>query len=116
MDFNNRKMKNHPPYPGALAKARTISPREKASTMQHDYRICGTHAPKHLRMGTARMKEDKEIEEEGNKRGVSMEISKKGMKEKKSKYNNNKHNRLIFYKKGKNCNEIQLTKNKMDLN
>ena len=34
----------------------------------------------------------------------------------KSKYNNNKQNMVIFYKKWKKNNEIQLTKNKMDLN
>ena len=34
--------------------------------------------PKHARMGTARMKSDKETREEGNKKGVSMEGSKAG--------------------------------------
>ena len=34
----------------------------------------------------------------------------------KSKYNNNKQNMVIFYTKLKKYNEIQLTKNKMDLN
>ena len=34
----------------------------------------------------------------------------------KSKYKNNKQNVVIFYKKWKKYNEIQLTKNKMDLN
>ena len=29
---------------------------------------------------------------------------------------NNEHNMVIFYKKWKKCNEIHLTKNKMDLN
>ena len=38
--------------------------------------------PKHLRMGTARMKLDEETEEEGKKRGVSMERSKAGAKKK----------------------------------
>ena len=33
-----------------------------------------------------------------------------------SKYNNNKQNVVIFYKKWKKYNEIQLTKNKIDLN
>ena len=33
-----------------------------------------------------------------------------------SEYNNNKHNIVIFYKKWKKLNKIQLTKNKMDLN
>ena len=31
------------------------------------------------------------------------------------KYNNNKHNMLVLYKRWKKHNEIQLTKNKMDL-
>ena len=54
-----------------------------------------------------------------------MERSKAGMKktsspgdlaEHKSKYNNNnKHNMVEFYKIWKKYNEIQLTKNKMDL-
>ena len=35
---------------------------------------------KHLRMGTARMKLDKETDEEGKKRGLSMERSKAGTK------------------------------------
>ena len=34
----------------------------------------------------------------------------------KSKYNNNKPNMVIFYKKWKKYNGIQLTNNKMDLN
>ena len=38
--------------------------------------------PKHLRMGTSRMKEDKETDEGGRKRGVSMEKSKAGTTEK----------------------------------
>ena len=38
--------------------------------------------PKHSRMGTARMKYDTETNEEGKKRGVSMERSKAGMKQK----------------------------------
>ena len=33
-----------------------------------------------------------------------------------SKYNNNKQNTVVFYKIWKKYNEIQLTKNKMDLN
>ena len=36
---------------------------------------------KHSRMGTARMKYDKETEAEGKKRGVSIERSKAGTKE-----------------------------------
>ena len=81
--------------------------------------------PKHSRMGTARMKLDKETDEDSNKTGVS--IGKKWkvvMKKKKSrgpittksKYNNNKHNLLVFYKILKNFNESQLINNKMDLN
>ena len=34
----------------------------------------------------------------------------------RSKYNNNKQNMAIVYKKWKKYNEIQLTRNKMDLN
>ena len=41
--------------------------------------------PKHLRMGTAQMKLDEETDEEGRKRGVSMERSKAGTKKKKSR-------------------------------
>ena len=40
--------------------------------------------PKHSCMGTARMKYDKEIDKEGKKRGVGMERSKAGTKEKRS--------------------------------
>ena len=36
--------------------------------------------PKHSRMGTARTKEDKETEEEGQMRGVSLEKSKASSK------------------------------------
>ena len=32
------------------------------------------------------------------------------------RYNNNKHNMVVFYNKWKKINEIQITKNKMDLN
>ena len=52
-----------------------------------------------------------------------MEKSKAGEKKKSGrpitslpKYNNNKQNIVIFYKKWKKDNKIQLTKNKMDLN
>ena len=38
--------------------------------------------PKHSSMETARMKYDKETDEEGKKRGVSMERSKAGTKKK----------------------------------
>ena len=38
--------------------------------------------PKHLSMGTARMKKDKETDEEGEKKGMSMERSKVGTKKK----------------------------------
>ena len=40
---------------------------------------------KHLRMGTARMKKDKETDEGSKKRGVSMEKSKAGTKKKMSR-------------------------------
>ena len=39
--------------------------------------------PKHSLMGTTRMKEDEETDEEGKKRGVSMEKSKAGTKKRK---------------------------------
>ena len=69
------------------------------------------------------MKWDKETDEEGKKRGVSMERSNAGTKKQTfrqpittwSKYNNKKHN-ILFYKIWKKYNEIQLTNNKMDLN
>ena len=70
------------------------------------------------------MKEEKETDEGGKKRSVSIEKSKSGKKKDVPtayhiliKYNNNKHNTVIFYfKKWKKYNEIQLTKNKMNLN
>ena len=37
--------------------------------------------PKHLRMGTARLKYEKETDEDGKKRGLSMKKSKTGTKE-----------------------------------
>ena len=40
--------------------------------------------PKHTRVGTARMKKDKETDEEGKKRDASMERSKASRKEKRS--------------------------------
>ena len=40
--------------------------------------------PKHSRMGTERTKYDKETDEEGKKRGVSIERRKARMKQKKS--------------------------------
>ena len=75
--------------------------------------------PKHLRMGTARMKKD-------NKQGgVRMERSKVSTKEKRSPDGINYHyqNKVIinidcqyFVRDGKKYNEIQLTKNKIDFN
>ena len=41
--------------------------------------------PKHLRMGTARMKYNKETDEGGKKSGVSMEKSKAGTEKKMSR-------------------------------
>ena len=56
------------------------------------------------------------------KRDVSMERSKAGTKEKcpdglslPNNYNINKHNMVLFYKMCKKYNEIQSTKNKMDI-
>ena len=59
---------------------------KKASSIQYGYRnveLMRECFPKHSRMGTTRMKEDKEIDE-GENKGVSMEISKAGMKGKRS--------------------------------
>ena len=64
--------------------------------------------PKHSRMGTARMQYDKETNEDGKKRGVSIERSKAGTKKRSPLQ--------AFYKILKKYNKIQLTKNKMDLN
>ena len=64
--------------------------------------------PKNSLMETARTKSDKETDEEGKKRGVNMERSKAARK-KEYKYNNNKHNMVMFLKKRKKYNEIQLT-------
>ena len=60
-------------------------PQEKASTIQYGYRIENMKLvhecfPKHFSMGTTRMNYDKESDEECNKRGMSIEISKVGMK------------------------------------
>ena len=75
--------------------------------------------PKQSRMGTASVKKCKETDEEGKKRVVSMERSKAGTKKKsrrpiiQSKYNNNKHTMVIFYKNMTKYNSIQITKNKL---
>ena len=78
--------------------------------------------PKHSRMPTARTKE---TDEDGTKRGVSVERSKAGTNKRspdglshltKIRYCNNKQKRVIFYKKWKKYNEIQLTKSRMDSN
>ena len=61
---------------------------------------------KHLHMGIARIKYDKETDKNSKKRGVSVERSMAGKKKKRSrrsltiesKYNNNKHNIVVFYK------------------
>ena len=44
--------------------------------------------PKHSRMGAARIKKDKETDEDGKMRGVSMEKSKAGAKKKKFRWPN----------------------------
>ena len=73
--------------------------------------------PKHSRMGTAGMKRDDETDEDTQKRGVSMENSTAGTNKRSpdglSNPNQNtiiKQNMVIFYKKWKKYNEIQLTK------
>ena len=71
--------------------------------------------PKHSLMETARTKSDKETDEEG-KRGASMERSKAARK-KEYKYNNNKHNMVMFLKKRKKYNENNsINKKQNDLN
>ena len=61
--------------------------------------------PKQSCMGTTRMKQDSETDEESKKRGVSMERSKVSTKEKRCPDGinnpeklNNKHILLVFYK------------------
>ena len=49
----------------------------KASTILYGGRKAST-IPKHSRMGTARMKKDKETEEKGKTRGVSMKRNNAG--------------------------------------
>ena len=80
-------------------------------------RVC---FPKHSRMGTARMKYDKETNEEGKKRGVSKSAVQRTSKNEvmtanttQSKYNN-KHNFVVFYEIWNKYNEIELTINKME--
>ena len=80
--------------------------------------------PKHLHIGTARMKYDKETEE-GKKRHMGMERSKACTKKSPNCQSLQNKNIIIiiniiwyvvFYKILKTYNEIQLTKNKMDQN
>ena len=59
---------------------------KNTSTIQYGYRKCETHArvfPKHSRMGTERIKYDKETEKDGKKSGVSMERTTAGIKNKR---------------------------------
>ena len=85
---------------------------------------CTSVFPTHAH-GDSKNEIDKETDEDGNKRGVSMERSKAGTNKRSpdgiSHPNQNtiiynKQNVVIFYKKLKKYNKIQLTKNKMDLN
>ena len=94
---------------------------KKASAIQYGYRKTQQeYFPKHSRMGTARMKEDKVTEERG-KREVSKDRSKAGTKEKISPAGLNYPNQntikkiicLYFIRYvWKRYNKIQLTKNK----
>ena len=78
--------------------------------------------PKHSRMGTARMKEDKETDEEGRKRGVSIERSKAGTKRRspdgqslpEENRKRIKQNMVLLYKIWKKYNEIQSTVNRVE--
>ena len=68
-------------------------------------------------MGTARMKWDEEIDEEGKEAWVWQEAKQARKKAWRpitlqSKYNN-KQNMVVFYKIWKKYNEIQLTKKKL---
>ena len=54
--------------------------------------------PKHLCMGTARMKYDKETDEGGKKRGASMEKSKAGTKKSPDGLSHPKQNTIIINK------------------
>ena len=69
-------------------------------------------------MGTARMNQDKETDQEGTKRGVSVKKSKAGTKKMsrkpittKSKYNINKHDIYSFIRYGKST--MKLNKQKL---
>ena len=71
--------------------------------------------PNKSRMGTATMKWDKEIVEEGKNRGVGMVRSKEDTNERspddlslRNQNNINKHNIVVFYKTWKKYNEIRL--------
>ena len=57
MDFNNRKIKNHPTTPSEK-QVRFRMAIGNVELMQECF-------PKHMRMGTTRMKYDKETDEEG---------------------------------------------------
>ena len=63
---------------------------------------------KHPRMATARTKQDNETDEEGNKRGASMEKCNAGTSDGPPHPNqntkNNKDNMVIFHKKWKKYN------------
>ena len=77
--------------------------------------------PKHSRMGTARMKYDKETDKEDKKKAWVWKEAKRAQKKRSPDglshpNQNNKQNMAISYKKWKKYNEIQLTKHKMDLN
>ena len=73
-------------FPTACSCSCTVG--KKTSTIQYGYMaVLNVELKhecflKHSRMGTARMKQDKETDEEGKMRGVSMERSKASMKEK----------------------------------
>ena len=86
---------------------------------QYGYRKWGTHA-RVFSQTLANWNSNNKIRER-NKRGVKMKRSKAGTKEKRnhyglnyppSKYNNSKHNLLVFCKRWKKHNEIKLTKTK----
>ena len=94
---------------------------KRGSTIQYSYRKRGTHA-RVFSQTLTHVNSKNEIRQwdrrRRKKRGVIMEKSTAGTNKRSpnglSKHNINKHNTVLFYKKWKKYNEIQLTKNKMD--
>ena len=105
------------------AKARTISFREKKvpfTIALGNKELMQERFPKHS--GNSE-NEIRQRNGRGTQRGVGMERSNTGKKKKVwtayhqiIKINTNEHKMVVFYNICKDCKEIQLTKNKMDVN